>query len=79
MIQETNRRTETGRRNDDSDLLDDDRPETPDQQGRSGGSIERAVGTRDERKRLDDPDTTTGVDKADERDDIKPNDTTGTT
>ena len=72
----TNTRTETAKRHDDGDLVDQ-AENAPDQRGRAGGDKSKAVGTRDEHKRVDDPDTTTGVDKADDRADVKPNETGG--
>lgn len=76
----TNKRTETAREHDDSDLIDAAAATpTPDQQGRAGGDMETRVGARDERRRLDDPDATTGVDKSDEKGTkgFKPNETKG--
>lgn len=44
--------------------------ETPDQQGRAGGNLERKVGTRDALRRVrHGEDATTRVRKADEKDD----------
>lgn len=72
------RRAQTARDHDDRDLIDraGEEPQ-PDEQGRSGGGINRRLGTRDERKRADDPDDHTRVQKADERDDVKPNERPG--
>lgn len=49
------RRSETAKRNDDSHLIED-KVETPDQQGRSGGNLQRDVGTADPKKDVRDPD-----------------------
>lgn len=63
----TNDRTETARRNDDSDMID--RIEkTPEAQGRSGGNLARDVGTQAAEERVRDPEAREGVDKADEKD-----------
>lgn len=59
-----NRRTETARLNDDSDMIDAIE-ETPDQQGRSGGNLNRDIGTQAAQERIDDPDATEGVTKED--------------
>ena len=63
-----NKRTATARRNDDSEVIDNAEEQGGvAQQGRAGGNLERAVGTRDERKRLDDPETSTKVTKSNEK------------
>lgn len=43
-------RTETARRHDDRDLVDRAEP-TPAEQGRSGGGMERDIGSEDEQRR----------------------------
>lgn len=54
-------------RSETEELLND-APETPDQQGRAQGNLERRVGTRDEDRRVDKGDRgTTRVTKEDER------------
>lgn len=42
-------------------------PSTPSQQGRAQGELERKVGTRDERRQLEEGDVSTRVTKSDER------------
>ena len=65
MSDKDNRRTETARRNDDSDLTEDGL-ETPSQQGRSQGDLNTDIGTQAARERVSDPDATEGVTKEDE-------------
>lgn len=60
-------RSKDGRRDTDDLLIDTDTP-TPDHQGRSGGNLQRKVGTRDALKQLRERPTTTRVRKSDERD-----------
>ena len=60
-----NRRTETAKRNDDSALTGD--VDTPNQQGRAGGDLQTDVATQAARERVEDPDATEGVTKADEQ------------
>ena len=67
MMEDLNRRTETAKRNDDSDLVTDD-PKTPAQQGRADGNLNRDVATQAAEERIDDPDATEGVTKQDEID-----------
>lgn len=72
------RRAQTARDHDDSELIERAEQEfQPDQQSRSGGEVNRKLGTRDERKRADDPDTHTSVQQADERADVKANERPG--
>ena len=76
--QDEQTRTETARDHDDSDLIDRaTREDTPGQQGRAGGAIGRQLGTRDARKRVDDPEGHTSVEQADESADIKSNEAPG--
>ena len=63
MTEERNRRTETAKRNDDSDLVDDTK--TPSQQDRNQGNLETDVGTQAAKERVSDPDATEGVTKQD--------------
>ncbi|MGB7405040.1 MAG: hypothetical protein WA906_05080 [Pacificimonas sp.] len=61
-----NRRTETARRNDDSDLIDKAQSlDTPSQQNRAGGDLQTDVGTQASEERVRDPDAMEGVTKAD--------------
>lgn len=59
-----NRRTETARRHDDSNLTGG--PETPDEQGRAGGDLQTDVATQAAKERVRDAEATEGVTKADE-------------
>lgn len=58
------RRAETARRNDDSDLIDSGAP-TPSQQGRSGGVLQSDVATQAAEERVRDPEVSKDVDKSD--------------
>lgn len=60
-----NRRTETAREHDDSEIIEDRVPAS-DQQGRSGGNLQRDIGTQAAQERVRDPDAHEGVDKADD-------------
>lgn len=60
-----NRRAETAKQNDDSELIDSIE-KTPGQQGRSGGDLATDVGTQAEEERLRDPEAHEGVTKADD-------------
>jgi hypothetical protein len=62
-----NRRTETARDNDDSDLIDRIEP-APEQGGTSGGSLQEDVATQAELERVRDPEGHEGVDKQDDID-----------
>jgi hypothetical protein len=62
-----NRRTETARQNDDSDLIESIEP-TPRQAGSSGGNLQEDVATQAELERVRDPDALEGVDKQDDID-----------
>ena len=74
-----NKRTETARDNDDSRIIDAaQKNDTPGHQNRSGGDKATAVGTRAEAKRVNEPEASTGVDKGDDRDDTKPNESAAT-
>ena len=59
------RRSETARRHDDSEITEK-KPDTPDQQGRSGGNLQRDVGTQASLERVRDPEATEGPTKEDE-------------
>jgi hypothetical protein len=60
-----NRRTETARENDDSDMIDAIEP-TPHQEGRSGGNLQTDIGTDASLERVRDPEAHEGVDKQDD-------------
>lgn len=62
-----NRRTDTARENDDSDIIDRVEP-TPHQGGSSGGNLQEDVATRAELERVRDPEAREGVDKQDDID-----------
>ena len=62
-----NRRTETSRENDDSDIIDRVEP-TPSQGGTSGGNLQEDVATQAELERVRDPEAMEGVDKQDDID-----------
>jgi len=62
-----NRRTDTARENDDSDLIDSIEP-TPSQGGSSGGNLQEDVATQAELERVRDPEAHEGVDKQDDID-----------
>ena len=64
-----NRRTETARETDDSDIIERDTTEpTPHQGGSSGGNLQEDVATQAELERVRDPEATEGVDKQDDID-----------
>ena len=64
-----NRRTETARANDDSDIIDRDSAEfAPDQSGSSGGNLQEDIATQAELERVRDPEAMEGVDKQDDID-----------
>lgn len=60
-----NRRTETARENDDSELIDNIE-KTPSQQGRSGGNLQSDVATQSSLERVQDPEAQEGVTKEDD-------------
>lgn len=60
-----NRRAETAKQNDDSDILERSL-ETPNFQGRSQGDLNTDIGTQASLERVDDPDASEGVDKQDD-------------
>ena len=62
-----NRRTETARENDDSDLIDRAEP-APRQGGSSGGNLQEDIATQAELDRVRDPEAREGVDKQDKID-----------
>lgn len=62
-----NRRTDTARDNDDSDIIDRAEP-TPNQSGSSGGNLQEDVATQAELERVRDPEAHEGVDKQDKID-----------
>lgn len=64
-----NRRTETARENDDSDIIELDLAAfQPSQSGSSGGNLQEDIATRAELERVRDPDAHQGVDKKDKID-----------
>jgi hypothetical protein len=64
-----NRRTDTARDNDDSDIIDSDSAEpTPHQGGSSGGNLQEDIATQAELERVRDPEAQEGVDKQDKID-----------
>lgn len=65
MTDDTNRRTETARRHDDSDLAEAE--DNPTEQGRSGGDLATKVSTRDAKKRVKDADAHTRPMKSEEK------------
>ena len=60
-----NRRAETAKENDDSELTEGI-DEAPGQQGRSGGDLATDVGTQSEEERVRDPEALEGVTKEDD-------------
>jgi hypothetical protein len=62
-----NRRTDTARDNDDSDIIDRAEP-TPSQGGRSGGDLQEDLATQAELERVRDPEAREGVAKQDKID-----------
>ena len=64
-----NRRTETARETDDSDIIDRDSAEfQPRQGGSSGGNLQEDIATQAEIERVRDPEAHEGVDKQDKID-----------
>jgi hypothetical protein len=64
-----NRRTETARENDDSDIIERDSAEfEPSQSGSSGGNLQEDIATQAELERVRDPEAMEGVDKQDKID-----------
>ena len=64
-----NRRTETARANDDSDIIDRDSTEfAPSQGGSSGGTLQEDIETQAELERVRDPEAHQAVDKQDKID-----------
>lgn len=64
-----NRRTDTARENDDSDIIDRDSTDfEPSQGGSSGGNLQEDVATQAELERIRDPEAMEGVDKQDKID-----------
>jgi hypothetical protein len=62
-----NRRTETARETDDSDIIERDSAEfAPSQGGASGGSLQEDIATQAELERVRDPEALEGVDKQDD-------------
>lgn len=59
-----NRRTDTARDTDDSDIIDSIEP-TPSQGGRSGGNLQTDIATEASLERVRDPEAHEGVDKRD--------------
>jgi hypothetical protein len=62
-----NRRTDSARQHDDSDIIDSVEP-TPPQVGSSGGNLQEDVATQVELERVRDPEALEGVDKQDDID-----------
>jgi hypothetical protein len=62
-----NRRTESAREHDDSDIIDRAEP-APSQSGSSGGSLQEDIATQAELERVRDPEAREGVDKQDKID-----------
>lgn len=61
-----NRRTDTAREHDDSDIIDRDTTELePHQGGSSGGNLQEDIATQAELERVHDPEAHQGVDKQD--------------
>ena len=64
-----NRRTETARETDDSDIIDRDSAEFEPRQGGSfGGNLQEDIATQAELERVRDPEAREGVDKQDDID-----------
>lgn len=62
-----NRRTDTARETDDSEMIDRDSTEfEPRQSGSSGGNLQEDVATQAELERVRDPEAHEGVDKQDD-------------
>ena len=62
-----NRRTETARENDDSDIIERDSDQlTPRQGGSSGGNLQEDIATQAELERVRDPEAMEGVEKQDD-------------
>lgn len=59
------RRTETARDNDDSELIENIE-KTPTEQGRSGGNLQTDIGTQAALERVQDPEAQEGVNKEDD-------------
>ena len=62
---ELNRRAETAKQNDDSEIIERSL-ETPSFQSRSGGDIQTDVGTQAAKERVQDPEASEGVTKEDD-------------
>jgi hypothetical protein len=60
-----NRRTDTARENDDSDIIERIEP-APSQSGSSGGNLQEDLATQAELERVRDPEALEGVDKQDD-------------
>jgi hypothetical protein len=64
-----NRRTETAREHDDSDIIERDSAEfEPSQDGSSGGNLQEDIATQAELERVRDPEAHEGADKQDDID-----------
>ena len=64
-----NRRTETARETDDSDIIERDSSEfDPSQSGSSGGNLQEDIATQAELERVREPEAHEGVDKQDDID-----------
>jgi hypothetical protein len=62
-----NRRTDTARENDDSEIIDRIEP-MPSQGGSSGGNLQEDIATQAELERVRDPEVREGIDKQDKID-----------
>jgi hypothetical protein len=62
-----NRRTETAREHDDSDIIDTAEP-APSQGGSSGGNLQEVIATEAELERVRDPEARRGISKQDKID-----------
>ena len=65
-MSDENRRTETARLNDDSDMIDNI-VDAPSKVGRSGGNLQTDVATQASLERVSDPDAMEGVTAEDDR------------
>lgn len=69
MIDEMNRRAETAKQNDDSDMVEaanEQAVAAAEQQGRAGGNLATDVATQATEQRVRDPQAHEGVDKSDD-------------
>lgn len=69
MTEDRDRRTETAKQNDDSDIIDsasENQLAPGEQEGRSGGNLQKDVGTQAAKQRVAKPTTEESVTKSDE-------------